>query len=100
MHGTADLEKTSANEAKQDEEGDEEEDEESNEEGDENRDEEANEDTSTTTTATLKLTSSSSSAPSNTEEGQVNVASANSLKCEDCGILLKDEDFATLHVLI
>ena len=25
-------------------------------------------------------------------------ASANSLKCEDCGILLKDEDVATLHV--
>ena len=25
-------------------------------------------------------------------------ATANSLKCEDCGILLKDEDVATLHV--
>lgn len=31
------------------------------------------------------------------EEGSIEVATMNSLKCDDCGILLKDEDFATLH---
>ena len=67
--------------------------------------------TSTRTTEspqTLKLSSSSSTqaaatveAPeAETAEGQAGdeVAGANSLKCDDCGILLKDEDVATLHV--
>jgi hypothetical protein len=30
-------------------------------------------------------------------EGELSVATVNSLKCDDCGVLLKDEDFATLH---
>ncbi len=30
-------------------------------------------------------------------EGELSAATVNSLKCDDCGVLLKDEDFATLH---
>jgi hypothetical protein len=30
-------------------------------------------------------------------EGELVTATVNSLKCDDCGVLLKDEDFATLH---
>ena len=37
--------------------------------------------------------------PALTEEEKTAAAeaAANSLKCDDCGLLLKDEDFATLH---
>ena len=44
---------------------------------------------------TLKL----SSKPTETVEAASaeEIATANSLKCDDCGLLLKDEDFATLH---
>lgn len=47
---------------------------------------------------TLKLSAKSNE---NTDEASTSkadeAASANSLKCDDCGQLLKDEDFATLH---
>ncbi|CAF0745865.1 unnamed protein product [Brachionus calyciflorus] len=35
--------------------------------------------------------------PNKEDSKEEEVASANSLKCDDCGALLKDEDFATLH---
>ena len=45
--------------------------------------------------ASLKLTTNPIE---NSQVNEAEVAGANSLKCEDCGILLKDEDVATLHV--
>ena len=49
---------------------------------------------------TLKLSAKPDEAAAldvNNSEGITNVATINSLKCDDCGALLKDEDFATLH---
>lgn len=52
--------------------------------------------------ATLKLskpdeaTAGTSSQSEESQDAQA-LLSANSLKCDDCGALLKDEDFATLH---
>lgn len=47
---------------------------------------------------TLKLsTKSDEKSESETNEGTITTETANSLKCDDCGQLLKDEDFATLH---
>lgn len=46
---------------------------------------------------TLKLTSPAPAKPDEKEETPVTDLNANSLKCDDCGMLLKDEDFATLH---
>lgn len=56
-----------------------------------------------TENATLKLSAApQTSADKPVEEEQTSSeasagSSANSLKCDDCGMLLKDEDFATLH---
>ena len=52
--------------------------------------------------ATLKLSSDPDKSSSGTGAGlmqsdEVQEMTANSLKCDDCGVLLKDEDFATLH---
>lgn len=44
---------------------------------------------------TLKLNSNQPEISS--EKAEAENAQANSLKCDDCGMLLKDEDFATLH---
>lgn len=46
----------------------------------------------------LKLSSELPVAESKkTEENEMDLANPNSLKCDECGIILKDEDFATLH---
>ncbi len=51
---------------------------------------------------TLKLSKPVEEKKAETEEEKTAAAAAaeavaNSLKCDDCGLLLKDEDFATLH---
>jgi len=49
-------------------------------------------------TTTHETTADKTSDPVEEQDAAASSASANSLKCEDCGILLKDEDVATLHV--
>jgi UBX domain-containing protein 1/4 len=49
-----------------------------------------------TTTTTTTTSDEVEKTPDATDDASS--VSANSLKCEDCGILLKDEDVATLHV--
>lgn len=44
-----------------------------------------------------KLDESPQKACTSSESAEVTDETANSLKCDDCGQLLKDEDFATLH---
>jgi hypothetical protein len=51
--------------------------------------------TCSSSSGTLKLEKPRSSDEQHAEEASD--LSANSLKCDDCGMLLKDEDFATLH---
>ncbi len=46
-------------------------------------------------TPTLKLSAKPDETEAKTSEEITETI--NSLKCDDCGILLKDEDFATLH---
>jgi len=46
-------------------------------------------------TPTLKLSAKSDESEAKTSEEVTETV--NSLKCDDCNLLLKDEDFATLH---